>query len=81
MDTTQARSVVEDVLTRVAPEADLSAVDPDADLRRELDLDSMDFLTLVEGLHDATGVDVDEDDYPRVRTLNGAVTFLVERST
>jgi hypothetical protein len=36
-----------DELGRIAPETDASRIDPNADLREELDIDSMDFLNLV----------------------------------
>ncbi|HVP29828.1 MAG TPA: acyl carrier protein [Myxococcota bacterium] len=64
------------VLREIAPEADLPALDPNADLREALDLDSMDFLHFMVGLHEATGVDVPESDYARLSTLAGCVAYL-----
>ena len=66
------------VLGGIAPEADLAALDPGADLRESLDLDSMDFLNFVVGLHEGTGVDVPESDYARLSTLEGCVAYLAE---
>ena len=68
--------VVRRALAGVAPEADLDALPPDANLRDELDLDSMDFLSFVVGLHKALGVDVPEADYGKLATLAGAVAYL-----
>ena len=68
--------VVRRALAGVAPEADLDALPPDASLRDELDLDSMDFLSFVVGLHKALGVDVPEADYGKLATLAGAVAYL-----
>jgi acyl carrier protein len=68
------------VLGGIAPEADLEALDPRADLRETLDLDSMDFLNFVVGLHDATGVEVPESDYGALSTLTGCVEYLAVRS-
>jgi acyl carrier protein len=81
MNTDQARAAVADLIGRIAPEADLSQVPGDVDYRDELDLDSMDFLSLVEGLHEATGVDVPEADYPSVRTLDDLLGYLVAHGT
>jgi acyl carrier protein len=67
------------VLGGIAPEADLEALDPEADLRETLDLDSMDFLNFVVGLHDATGVEVPESDYAALSTLAGCVAYLAAR--
>lgn len=67
---------VKAILGGIAPEADLGAVPSDADLREELDLDSMDFLRFVVRLHERLGVSVPEADYPRIRTLDGCVEYL-----
>ncbi len=67
------------ILGGIAPEVDLAQVRPDADLRDELDIDSMDFLRFVVGIHERLGVDVPEADYPRIRTLDGCVAYLAER--
>jgi len=77
----EIRDAVLSILGGIAPEVDLSSVRPDADLREELDIDSMDFLRFVVGLHDRLGVDVPESDYPRIRTLAGAVAYLADRRT
>jgi acyl carrier protein len=72
----EARTVVAEVLGRIAPGEDLSDVEPDADLRDEIDLDSLDFLGMVEAIKERTGVDVPEEDYPKVRTLAGVVAYV-----
>ena len=46
------------MLAGIAPEADLAHVGDDEDLREALDLDSMDFLNFVIGLHERTGIDI-----------------------
>ncbi len=69
-------SVVRSILGGIAPEVDLAHVRPDADLRDELDIDSMDFLRFVVGVHERLGVEVPEADYPRIRTLDGCVAYL-----
>src|SRR5207248_9672153 len=40
-------AVLVDELGRIAPEIDATGLDPDADLREELDVDSIDFLNLL----------------------------------
>ena len=49
MNADQARAIVAEVLAQIAPEADLADVEPDEDLRTGLDLDSLDFLAMIEG--------------------------------
>lgn len=76
MNDTELRAVVIDVLAQIAPEADLDNLDPSSQLQEELDLDSINFLDFVSGLHDRTGVDIPERAYPEVATLAGAVQYL-----
>lgn len=75
----RARAAVAELLARIAPGSDLDAVPPDADLRAELDLDSMDFLALVVGLESRLGVVVPEEDYPAMTTMSGALDYLGAR--
>jgi acyl carrier protein len=75
----EIRSTVLRAIGDVAPEADLGAIDPDASLRDQLDLDSMDLLNVMIALHRLLGVDIPETDYPELATLNGAVAYLAQR--
>jgi acyl carrier protein len=79
MNEERTRTILAEVLHRIAPEVDLDEVDPAGDLQEEMDLDSMDFLNLVVGLHERTGIEIPERDYPLVSTLEGCVTYLAER--
>lgn len=79
MNRDEIRAAVLRELGRVAPEADLGALGPDEDVRDALDIDSMDVLRVVTGLHEALGVSVPEADYRRIVTLRGATEYLAER--
>ncbi|HXJ33761.1 MAG TPA: OsmC family protein [Candidatus Eisenbacteria bacterium] len=63
-------------LVRVAPEVDPETVRPEAVLRDEYDLDSMDFLNFVIGLHEGFGIDIPESDYPALATLAGCEGYV-----
>ena len=76
MNETEIRALVADVLAGIAPEADLATVGDDEDLRAALDLDSMDFMNFVIGLHQRTGIDIPEADVPKLFTLRGLVGYL-----
>ncbi len=79
MSAAEVREVLLSILGGIAPEVDLSRVNPGADLREELDIDSMDFLRFVVAIAERLGVEVPEADYSRVRTLEGCVSYLVAR--
>ena len=68
--------VLQEELNNIAPEIDMSGIDPAADLREAMDIDSMDFLNFITALHRRLGVDIPEIDYPKLVTLDGAITYL-----
>lgn len=79
MNKTHPYDIVSTVLHDVAPELDLTTVDDDVDLRLAADLDSIDFLNLMVGIHDLTGLDIPERDYGAVSTLGGLIAYLDTR--
>lgn len=66
-------------LYAVSPDIEGEPIDPDTPFRSQFEIDSMDFLNFVIGLHKATGVEILERDYPNLQTLSGAVAFLRAR--
>jgi acyl carrier protein len=75
-----AEQVVREVLAQIAPEADFDAIDRSAQLQDELDLDSINFIDLMAGIHERTGLDIPERDYPLVATFDGCVSYLCGHS-
>jgi acyl carrier protein len=70
------RTVLQECLSEIAPEARLDAIDPKASLRAQLDLDSYDFLQLLIALHERLGVDVPESAYGSVDSVDSLLAFL-----
>lgn len=64
------------VLGQIAPEADLSELKPNLRIRDQLDIDSMDLLNFVIGLHKELKVEIPEADYPKLATLDGCLNYL-----
>ena len=81
MDHDAALEAVTASLRRIAPEISLDEVDHDADLLEELELDSMDFLAFVTDLHERTGVEIPESDYPKLSSVEAVLGYLVSGST
>jgi acyl carrier protein len=75
----EIRDAVVQALTSIAPEIDPQELQTDTVLRQEFDLDSMDFLNFVIGLHERLGIEVPEQDYSQLTTLNGAVDYCASR--
>lgn len=74
----QVRAAILDVLGRIAPELDAAALDPDAPLREQVDLDSFDFLNVLIALNERLHVEVPERDYAAVQTLNAMARYFVD---
>lgn len=75
-----ARAAVAAAIRRIIPDADLDTLDDDASFRSELELDSLDFLSFVELLSGATGIRIDESDYPDLVSMASSIAFLTARS-
>ena len=75
----EIRQAVIEALGDIAPETDPGAIDPAADVRDALDIDSMDFLNVMIALHKRLGVNVPEADYPKLLTVAGATDYLAAR--
>lgn len=76
MTTDQIKDLVLRAIGDIAPEADLEDIDPDEELREQLDIDSMDFLNIVTAIHEETGLDIPEADYPKIASLNQCIAYL-----
>jgi acyl carrier protein len=79
MNRSDILTVLEEELGNIAPEADFKTLDPAADLREAIDIDSMDFINFVIAIHRRLGVDIPELDYPKLVTLDGAVKYLTTK--
>jgi acyl carrier protein len=75
----EINQVVRKALSNVAPEVDLAAIDPAKDLRDQIDIDSVDFLNFVIGLHKELGVEIPDADVSKLVTLDGCVAYLMSR--
>ena len=67
---------IKDIITNIAPDEDLSTLDHAERLRDQIELDSMDFLDIVMELRKLYGVQVPEEDYPKLADLKGCVDYL-----
>jgi acyl carrier protein len=71
-----ASIIIEELkLEEITPES----FDPDLDLVDELGVDSMDLATVALVLQDEYGVFIDEDDYPKLKTVRLIAEYLQSR--
>ncbi|MCB9694227.1 MAG: acyl carrier protein [Alphaproteobacteria bacterium] len=67
---------VRELLVDLAPEFEADAIDPDEDLRQQLDIDSMDLHQLATSLFEVYGVDIPESERADLVTLRAIVDWL-----
>ena len=79
MEATEVRQVVLDIIADVSMEDELNHLKDDIALRDQLDLDSMDFLDIVMELKKRHKVEVPQEDYPQLASLQSCVDYLTPK--
>lgn len=79
MSKDELQATVLRLLSDIAPEADLTSLDPTISIRDQLDIDSMDFLNFVIALDKELHVAVPETEYRQIATLQGCVDYLARQ--
>jgi hypothetical protein len=74
----EARTLLEQSLRVVVPDADLAGLSGDTDIRERFELDSLDFVEVVERLSQGAGFRIEEDE--DLRTID-AIAGLLSRGT
>jgi acyl carrier protein len=79
MNDAAIRAVILATLKSIAPEVEEGELRPDRPLRNQVDLDSMDWLNFLLGLHEKLKVEIPESDYSRLATLNDLAAYLAAK--
>jgi acyl carrier protein len=80
MSPQEIRATVLRALAGIAPEVGPDQIDPRASLREQADLDSMDFMNLVVAVGKELGIEIPEDAYPELDSLDGFAAWIAERT-
>ncbi len=72
----EIRQAIVDILSDIAPDEDLSHLDDSVNFRDQMELDSMDFLDIVMELRKRYRVQVPEEDYPQLASMDTTVSYL-----
>ena len=70
------RAAVAAAIAAIAPETDVERLVPDRPLRDQIELDSIDWINVIEELCARLSVDIPESDYGRLTTLDAIVGYL-----
>jgi acyl carrier protein len=72
----QIKEEVLDILRDIAPDEDVSQLKDDQSFREQMELDSMDFLDIVMELRKRHRIQIPEDDYVNLRSMDSTVAYL-----
>jgi acyl carrier protein len=75
----EIRQAVLATIESVAPDADVQGIPSDRPLRQAIELDSMDWLNVIAGLHDRLCIEIPESDYERLETVDAMVDYVAAR--
>ncbi len=76
MTSEDIKNLILEIIKDIDDEADFGSLDPDKPLRDQLELDSMDFLDIVMELRKRHKLQIPEEDYPHLATLNSCAGYL-----
>jgi acyl carrier protein len=72
----EIKDLILEIIEDIDEDAEFDDLDPDAPLRDQLDLDSMDFLDIVMELRKRYKLQIPEEEYPELATLTSCVNYL-----
>ena len=75
----ELRQIVLATLLSIAPEVEVDTLRDEQPLRKQVDLDSMDWLNFLIGLHEKLAVDIPEADYAKLVALKDVLDYLAPR--
>jgi acyl carrier protein len=75
----EIKSVLMEIVAEIIPDEDLTNLKDDIPIREQVELDSMDFLDIIMELRKRYGIEVPEDDYMQLATIDSSVAYLEPR--
>ncbi len=79
MTPAEIRAEVLDILENIAPDEDLSELKDEVPFREQLELDSMDFLDIVMELRKRHRIQIPEEEYGQLASMQSTIAYLAPR--
>lgn len=79
MNQDEIRQIIFQLLKKIAPETEPSAMSDDENIREVLNIDSFDSLQFLVTLDEKLGIEIPEEDYGKTTTLKKLVNYIVEK--
>jgi len=79
MTSDELKNIILEIIREIAPEADLSQLDPDIRFRDQFEFSSVDFLNFSTKLQERLGVRIPETECPLLSSLSGCISYLAPK--
>lgn len=79
MSPAEIREVIIEILEDIAPDEDLSELKDEVAFREQLELDSMDFLDIVMELRKRHRIQIPEEEYGELASMDSTVKYLTPK--
>lgn len=76
MNEQEIKKTIFQLLKRIAPDTEPSELKPDENIRETLAIDSFDTLQFIVALNEHLGIDIPEEDYGKINTLEALVSYI-----
>ncbi len=79
MNQDEITKIIFQLLKKIAPETEPSALLPEENIREALNIDSFDSLQFLVSLDEKLGIEIPEHDYGKTTTLKNLVEYIMDR--
>lgn len=79
MTDAEIRQTIFQLLKQIAPDTEPEQLKPDDNIREKLEIDSFDSLRFIVRLDEKLGVEIPEQDYGKITTVNGLVKYIMDK--
>lgn len=79
MNKEEIKNIIFQLLKKIAPETEPSALLPEENIREVLNIDSFDSLQFIVSLNEKLGIEIPEEDYGKITTIKSLTTYLLEK--
>jgi len=75
----EIKQIIFQQLKKIAPDTEPEKLKPDDDIRHTLEIDSFDALQFVVSLDEHLHIEIPEEDYGKITTLQKLVTYMISK--
>lgn len=76
MNEEEIKEIVFQLLKKIAPDTEPSTLKPNENIRETLNIDSFDSLQFIVALNEKTGIEIPEEDYGKITTLQALKAYI-----